>query len=271
MNVKKLLACACASALALSLTIPAFAAGSPITNPNQTTFTGDVAANAGGTVSVRLRTGSTKLYVNPYGASYKLENGEVMVGSEFDPDTDLVIVEGSTAAGFFSDTAVIENNSESALKVAVTLTTTTKGTTKVVTSSTASATDNTLYGNFEITSATLSTGRTKVTGSSGKVDMDGVSIVTPNWSDTNKKILAIPSGGASAGTAGNPSSTTAGDEYVLAAAQRNEDIASGTVTITPGYAAYRLTGSAVIGSSANTWNNNDLADVAVSFKFTPST
>ncbi len=272
MNMKKLLAGICTGALAISLAVPAFAAN--VTNPNSTTFTGDVASNAGGTVSVSVRAASTKLYVNPYGVSYDLPYGEVKTAAaDFDVDEDLVIAQGSTAAGFFSDVALIENNSTSALKVGVTLTTTEKGAVKVVASAPAggTASDNTLYGNFEITSATLSTGTAQVSKADGsKEEKTGVSIVTPNWADTNKKTFAIPAGGGTAGTAGSASVMPAANQYTLAAATSTTDSMTNVTTVTPAYAAYRLTGTALIGTTNNAWPEADVADVVVALTFTPA-
>lgn len=272
MNLKKFLAGVCTGALVLSLTIPAFA--SNITNPNSTTFTGDVANSAGGTVSVRVRSASTKLYVNPYGVSYNLPYGEVKTASaDFDVDEDLVITQGSTAAGFFSDVALIENNSTSALKVGVILTTTEKGAVKVVAADPgATAAANTLFGNFEITSAAVSTGTVEVSKADGtKENKTGVTIVTPDWSDTNKKTVAIPAGSGSAGTAGTPSTPiAAAQQYTLAAATSTTDPVTQAVTVTPSYAAYRLTGTALIGTTNNAWPNADVADVVVALTFTPA-
>lgn len=269
MNGKRMLAGLCAGAMALSLS--AFAA--PIDNPNKTTFEGAVAT---GTISVKVRAGKTNLYVNPYGVSYNLGNGEIKNDPDaaFAKETDLVVVEGATAAGFFSDTALIENNSDAALKVGVTLTTTVKtgSTVKVVGTTPASApVDNTMYGNYEITSAALSTGTAEVSKADNtKVEMAGVSIVTPNWNDTNKKTFAIPAGGATAGTAGSPSTSPDAQNYVLPKATSTTDPDSGVTTVTPSYAAFRLTGSAVKGSGATDWEDSDLVDVAVAFTFTPA-
>lgn len=277
MKLKKFLAGVCTGALALSLAVPAFA--SNITNDNSTTFTGAAASTAGGTVSVRVRTASTKLYVNPYGVSYDLPYGEVKTaGAAFNVDEDLVITQGNTAAGFFSDTALIENNSTSALKVGATLTTTDKAGVKFVGAAPAGGTaaDNTLYGNFEITSATVSTGAVKVSDASGNLGSTataGVTIVTPNWADTNKKTFAIPAGAAGAGGsagAGTPGTMPAAQQYTLAAATSTTDPVTQAVTVTPSYAAYRLTGTALIGTTNNLWPTADVADVVVALTFTPA-
>lgn len=272
MNMKKFLASACAGALAISMAVPAMAAN--VTNPNSTTFSGALADAAGGTVSVRVRAASTKLYVNPYGVSYDLPYGEVKTAAaDFNVDEDLVITQGTTAAGFFSDVALIENNSTAALNVGVTLTTTEKGAVKVVASAPAggTASDNTLYGNFEIASAAATTGTVDVSKADGtKESKTGVSIVTPNWADTNKKTLAIPAGSGTAGTAGSASTMPAAQQYTLAGATSTTDSISGTTTVTPSYAAYRLSGTALIGTTNNAWANADVADVVVALTFTPA-
>lgn len=266
MNTKKMLASVCAGAMALSLTVPAFAAPTdPITNDAAVTFSG---APATGEIAVVMQTGATNLYVNPYGLPYMLGNGEVMAGSTFDKDTDLAIAEAPTSNGFFSDTAVIQNNGETALAVKVSMTTTEKGAVKVVaTAPTGSVADHTLNGNLEIAPATVVTGTAKVTGASGKVDMADVKIVTPDWDD--KETVAIPAGSGTAGSAGTPSAV-ADTGVVLPAATSSLDAASGQMVTTPGYVAYRLAGSAYL-KSATDWEEQDVADVAVAFTFAPAT
>lgn len=276
MNMKKFLASACAGAMALSLAVPAFA--SNVSNPNKTDFTGAIADNTTGTVSVSLRANAaTKLYVNPYGVSYDLPYGEVKTaGADFDVDKDLVIAQGTSAAGFFSDVAVIENKSTSALTVGYTLTTTEKGAVKVVAAAPGSTpTANTLYGSFEITSATMSTGTAEVTKADGttKEEKTGVTIITPDWSATAKKSMPIPAGGGTAGTAGTATSSTPAQNYTLAAATSTTDPMTQAVTITPAYAAYRLTGTAVSGEASGAtipWAQADVANVTVAFTFTPA-
>lgn len=268
MKMKKFLAGVCTGALALSLSAPAFAGN--ISNPNQTTFNGN--ATISGTVSVKVLAGSTNLYINPYGVAYKLDNGEVFTtvgATTFDKTKDFAIAEAETSAGFFSDTVAIQNNSSKDLKVGVSMTTTEKtgSAVKFVAAAPGSApADNTMWGNFEITSATVETGTAKVTKTVGqdKVEETGVNIITPDW--TASKTIAIPAGSGTAGTAGNPSAVT-DTTFVLPKAEVTEGM--GGSTTTPGYAAYRLTGSVAIGTTNNVWPVADLADVDVAFTFLP--
>lgn len=276
---KKLLSCVCAGAMALSMAVPAFATA--ITNSTATDFTGKPAE---GDIAVVMQTGKSNLYVNPYGLPYTLGFGEVLAGSAFDADTDIAIKEPDTASeGFFSDTAVIQNNGEVALDVSVSMTTTEKGTLVFVADSTkvptaGSITKQVMYGELEITTATLATGTATVTGASGKVEQSGVPIVTPDWA--GKKTVAIPAGAAGAtatpltGTAGKGAASAAADTGVTLAAATTTS-AGGIETTTPGFVAYRLAGTAVpadsdgSGGAGAAWTSTDVADVNVAFTFTP--
>lgn len=281
---KKLLSCVCAGAMALALAVPAFAASSPIANSTATDFTGKPAE---GEIAVVMQTGKSNLYVNPYGLPYTLGFGEVLAGSEFDADTDIAIKEPDTATeGFFSDTAVIQNNGEIALDVSVSMTTTEKGALVFVADSTkvpgaGTLTKQCMYGELEITTATLETGTATVTGASGKVEQAGVPIVTPDWA--GKKTVAIPAGAAGAdaspltATIGKGAASAAADTgVVLPAAAEVEDEATGTSVTVPGFVAYRLAGTAVPAdkeaspaTAPAAWTDADVADVNVAFTFTP--
>lgn len=242
MKLKKFLAGVCTGALALSLAIPAFATTpAALTNPTKTEFEGDTGANL--TVSVSVKASQTpKLYVNPYGMSYT--PADITIG-------DIVIKGSSTAAGFFSDTALIENKSTSQFGVKVTLTTKSAANVAIVaTEPVTDPTDNTMFGHFEIADATLTDGT-----------------VTPDW--TAAKQVVIPAiSAASGGTAGTATSTTY-TRYILDAGTETPDAMSGGTKITPAYAAFRLTGKSYVGTTGNVWNDNDLVDVAVAFSFIP--
>lgn len=256
MNLKKFLAGAFAGALALSLTVPAFA----MSNPTETVFTG---ATAPLTVSVSVKKVATpKLYVNPYGMSYSPADSQVLAGASL-ASGDMVIEESPTSAGFYSDTAVIENNSTAALGVKVTLKSEspspsggTASTAVVVAGATAPSAPsvNTLWGHFEIADATAVSGTVNT--------VDDVITVTPDWTSAKRVVIPACAAGA-AGTA-----TTTDTTYTLAAATESTDM-SGTTTTTPGYAAFRLTGNAYMGSSG-TWDATDLINVTVAFTFTPA-
>lgn len=260
MNMKKFLAGAFAGALALSLSVPAFA--SAMTNPTETLFSG---AAAPLTVSVSVKkVAAPKLYVNPYGMSYSPADSQVLASASLAAG-DMVIEEAPTSAGFYSDTAVLENNSTAALGVKVTLKSespspaggTASTAVVVATEPAANAAPavNTLFGHFEIADATA------VTGSVNNVT--GVITVTPDW--TSAKQVVIPA--CSAGGAGT--ATTNDTTYTLAAATESTDM-SGNTTTTPGYAAFRLTGNAYVGTAGNSWAATDLINVTVAFTFTPA-
>lgn len=289
MNTKKMLAGVCAGAMALSLTAPAFAAD--IGNGASVDFTGKA---ADGEIAVVMQTGKSNLYVNPYGLPYALGNGEVLSGDTFDKTKDLAIQEPSTATeGFFSDTAVIQNNSDIDLDVKVSMTTTEKGDLAFVAAqnkvpTAGSLTKQFMYGNLEIATATLETGKAKVTTTAAqagppavdavKTEVEDVQIVTPDWD--NKQTVAIPAGAAGAaadpltGTAGKGATSAAADTNIVLAAADTTTDSFGTSTTTPGFVAYRLAGTAVpadkdSGSGVPAWADTDVADVTVAFTFTP--
>ncbi len=280
---KKLLSCVCAGVMVLSLAAPAFATA--ISNSASVDFTGKAAE---GEIAVVMQTGKSNLYVNPYGLPYTLGYGEVFVsgGTTFDKTQDIAIKEPDTATeGFFSDTAVIQNNSNIALSVNVTMTTTEKGKAKVVLEAAKPTAGNVtaqyMYGNLEIAPATLATGTATVTktaasGSTPAVmeEQTGVTVVTPNWAA--KKTVAIPAGSNTAGTAGTPSTITDTDIDLPAAAEV-EDEATGTSSTVPGVVAYRLAGTTIPMDKESSsglddvapWDEGDVADVTVAFTFTP--
>ena len=279
---KKLLSCVCAGAMALSLAVPAFA--SAISNGASVDFTGKPAE---GEIAVVMQTGKSNLYVNPYGLPYVLGYGEVYAtagATTFDKTKDIAIKEPDTASeGFFSDTAVIQNNGEIALSVNVTMTTTEKGKAKVVLEASKPTVGNVtaqyMYGNLEIAPATMATGTATVTktaanGSTPAVmeEQTGVTVVTPNWA--GKKTVAIPAGSGTAGQPGTPS-TVADTQIDLPAATTTSE--GGISTTTPGVVAYRLAGttipmdkeSAASADDVTPWADTDVADVTVAFTFTP--
>lgn len=293
MNTKKMLAGVCAGAMALSLTAPAFAAD--IDNGASVDFTGKP---ADGEIAVVMQTGGRNLYVNPYGLPYTLGYGEVFVsgGNTFDKTTDLAIKEPSTVTnGFFSDTAVIQNNGDVALDVKVSMTTTEKNNLVFVAAQNQVPTAGTLtkqfmYGNLEIATATLETGKAKVTTTAAqagppavdavKTEVDGVQIVIPDWD--NRQTVAIPAGAAGAaadpltGTAGKGAASAAENTNVVLAASETTTDSLGTSTTTPGFVAYRLAGTTVpadkeasAGAGISAWDSDDVADVTVAFTFTP--
>lgn len=292
---KKFLSCVCAGAMALSLAAPAFAASNPIANGASVDFTGQP---ADGEIAVVMQTGSTKLYVNPYGLPFVLGYGEVSIsgGATFDKTKDLAIKEPETASeGFFSDTAVIQNNGAIDLDVKVSMTTTEKGDLVFVAAASdvtaGNITKQVMYGNLEIATATLSTGTAKVTTTAAqagppavdavKSEMDGVQIVTPDWA--NKQTVVIPAGAAGAdstdvftATAGKGAASAVTNTNVVLAASETVTDSLGTSTTTPGFVAYRLAGTAVpadkeTGSNTSpaAWTDADVADVNVAFTFTP--
>lgn len=251
MKLQKILAGICTGALALSLSIPAFAAG--VTNDTETTFSGSTLSGGTVAVTVPTATGTNKLYVNPYGMPYTLTDGTFQIApapSDGGSATNGTIKETTTTAGFFSNTAVIKNESTAKLKVSVTMTTTEAGAVKVVATDPTGTppADNTLFGNFEIANATL-TGTT----------------LTPNW--TGAKQVVIPAGSGTASTAGT--STTTDTQFSIPAATSTMN--QGVTTITASYAVFRLTGKAFIGSTNNSWDDADLATVVVAFSFEPDT
>ena len=290
---KKLLSCACAGVMALSLAAPAFAAGTAISNGASVNFTGKPAE---GEIAVVMQTGKKNLYVNPYGLPYTLGFGEVYTtagATTFDKTKDIAIKEPDTAfEGFFSDTAVIQNNGTIALNVQVSMTTTNQGDAMFIEEADLPAANarihQYMYGNLEIAPATISTGTAKVTktAASGGTpavmeEQTGVTIVTPTW--TAKKTVAIPAGKDDGtdpdNTAAGTPSTVADTDIDLPAAQTVEDADTGLSSTVPGVVAYRLAGTTVpadavpTGATAGTpvavWKDVDFANVTVAFTFTP--
>lgn len=272
MKLKKLLALLCVCVLALSLAVPAFAADDDATsgnirNPLENPFEGADPNDGSLTVSVAVLPGANKLYVNPYGLPYTVPD---RTGVDIDGEAGSAvakIVEGTTTAGWFSTTSLLQNNSDSNLKVKVTMTTTEKGGVKVVEvpvggSAPTNVQDNTLYGYLEINTAAYD--QTKGT-------------ITPTW--TGAKKVPVPAGSGTAGQAGTPvkdvdptDGTTPG--FTLNKATTTE--IKGEMVTTPTYAAFRIRGSAVMpASGSNTgasngdigWAKADLADVLVAFSF----
>ena len=247
MNMRKLLAGICTGALVISLAVPAFA--DDLANPTKTEFTGDTGANL--TVSVSVKAAAApKLYVNPYGMAYTPADITISGGS----GDNIVIKETPTSAGFFSDTALIENKSTSSFGVKVTLTTESEGSVAIVAADPGATppTVNTMYGHFEIADATFASGT-----------------VTPDW--TTKKQVVIPATSAASGGTNGTATSTGDTGYTLNAASSTTDSMSGTTTVTPAYAAFRLTGNSYVGSTAGTtWADTDLVNVSVAFTFTPA-
>lgn len=262
MNMKKLLAVLCACALVFALAIPAFAEATPgelYPNGTKVDFEGTM-PDEDITVSVSVLTALTKLYVNPYGLPYKIADGKIgnaPTGEQ--EDTRDTIKEGTVTDGWFSNTAAIKNDSDANLSVKVTLTTTTKGNVKVVTTDPTgtSPAENTLYGNFQIAAAKYAS-----------------KTITPGTFKADYNVV-IPEGSGTPGVAGTPyeQDTT----FILNKA--GTDVEQGQTISVPTYAAFRLRGVAVIGSgsgdasdsNASGWDKADLADVSVAFSFAPST
>lgn len=274
--MKKIIAGVCAGALSLSLAVPAFA--SNMTNDNSVTFSGVDAKTAlasTATVSVKLRKTGNNLYINPYGVSYDLGKIEVKDSSSaaFDTTKDVVLDSGSSAYGFFTDTMVIQNNSESKLGVSVTLTTGAYGSNNVEVTETKPTTAqsyNLIYGHFEIAPVTVTTGSETVAtdGAGAKGTVSGVTVLTPKWDDAAaKKDIVIPEG-YSQSQAGTPKTADTG--FVIDKATSKTDM-SGNKTTTPAYAVCRLAGDAILAQDTDSWPTADTVDVTVALKFTPVT
>lgn len=275
MKLKKTLAVLCAGALMFALAVPTFAADATngsIQNGTEIVFTGALADE--NKVSVSVLTALKKLYVNPYGLPYSIENGTVMIPNpDFDdtqpedednpkmkPSGD-TIQEGSTTSGWFSNTAAIRNESTTALDISVTMRTTEQGNVKVAASETTNPADNTLYGKFEIVTATYDT-KTKL-------------IKPGDWASAES--LAIPAGSGTAGQPGTPTKQNVPNDFFLPGAVAGTDDL-GKPTLAPAYVAFRLRGFAVFGSNSaaaaggvDTWGEGDVANVSVAFSFSPTT
>lgn len=260
MNSKKLLAVLCACVMVFSLAVPAFAEASPgqiVKNGTQIEFEGSL-PDGNTTVSVSVLAGITKLYVNPYGLPYTIADTKIGPEPDSGEDTRDKIKEGTTTNGWFSTTAAIKNESTTALEVSVTMTTTEKGNVDVVSPTDGedesfAPTKNSLYGYFEIVTATY--------------DAETKTITPGNWDSA--ETVPIPE------DSGVPSDPEYTEYDINGAISRNVD---GVPTIIPSYAAFRLRGSAVIGSGsggasggdASGWLDTDLADVTVAFSFAPA-
>lgn len=266
MKLKKVLAVLCVCALAFSLTVPAFAGPNPTPTPTAVPIDNEASINLGGTfpdsdltVAVSVLYAMRKLYVNPYGLPYNISNTTLQDGSE--------IYEETVSAGWFSNTAVIKNNSTSELPVKVTITTTpgedSTGTVKVVPYTVGTATDpaidpdgatinpnfNCLYGAFQIADAE---------------DEDGV--ITPDWSaDGNLAQVAIPD-------SDNQIYTPQNANFSVVAAEEGQGEFAGTTI--PGYAAFRVRGGAATktagvsgGDLDSIWPETEVIDMTIAFTF----
>lgn len=255
MKLKKILAVLCFCALAVSLAVPVFAApGDPIENGASIDYEGAF-PDEDLTVAVSVLYAMKKLYVNPYGLPYTIQKTSLMDNSG--QTTGEKIQEGTVTDGWFSNTAVIKNNSTTSLGVSVTISTDAHGAAKVVDDADDAALNpqfNCLYGDFQITKATLVSG-----------------VITPTDWDTNMKTVAIPS-------TDNPIAAAQPTGFTLDGAQEGTGMQAGTTI--PAYAAFRIRGHAVIcsadatgsdataGSTANVWPEDDVVDMTVAFSFT---
>lgn len=256
MKLKKVLAVLCVCALAVSLAVPVFAASDTPADASIDYEGGFPDSDLEVAVSVLFA--MKKLYVNPYGLPYNIKN------TTLNDEDSSEIYEETVSDGWFSNTAVIKNLAPKALPVSVTIKTTEKGDARVV----ASANDasnypayNCLYGNFQITKA---------------INEDGV--ITPtDWvlntgatDETNHmKQVAIPATGAPV--------TLQDTQFEVDEAKEGEGANEGLMM--PGFAAFRIRGSAVIrtadGTSGNIgeWDDGsnggdgDVVDMTVAFTF----
>lgn len=256
MNKKKLLAVLCTCALLFALAVPAFASGA-MTNGTETVFEGaDTENDPNLTVSVSVLKGANKLYVNPYGLPYTIKNGTAQDAGG--TATGESIKEGVTTDGWFSTTSVIKNETETALKVSVTMKSEEKtANVKVVTGKTAAnPAFNCLWGNLQIAPAEYNS---------------STKLITPDWD--SKEEVSVP-------TADNPITDPADTHFTLAGGTPGEDNLGQPITV-PAYAAFRIRGGAKLGSasasggdasdgSASGWGKNDLVDVTVAFSFEPA-
>lgn len=290
MKLKKLLAVLSVCALIFALAVPVFASNASsgeIENPLENKFEGqDPNRDPSLTVSVAVLKGANKLYVNPYGLPYTIPAGTIYKADGITPSGD-TIVEGTTTAGWFSTTSLIQNNSENDLKVKVTMTTTEKGGVKVIAPDdaaidnfdTTAPDSNTLYGYLEITTATRA--------DDGKITPDWKA-ATGGTDHANLRVVPVPAGSHTAGQAGTPAKdvvpdTRAGSSngpigFTLNKAGSKFDDATNAMVPVPSYAAFRIRGTAVLGAgsasggnasdgNASGWLNTDLADVVVAFSF----
>lgn len=259
MKLKNLIAVLCVCAMVFALAVPVFAdeaTNGNIGNSTKTDFEGTPVPDPDNlTVSVQVLTALTKLYVNPYGLPYTIKDGKIGTApEEGQEDTRDSIKEGMTTDGWFSHTAIIKNESDGELHVIVTMTTTEQGDVKVVSYATGSGEnfeprENSLYGKLEIVSAYY--------------DYDTNAITPRAWDGTYT--VEVPVGSGQPGVAGTP--VKKDTNFILNAAESAD---------APQYAAFRIRGSAVIGSDTSAadgdvWPNADVADVSVAFSFKPTT
>lgn len=261
MNVKKLLAVLCACALFFALAVPAFAASSTaVTNSASIDLDGTYAPDDDLEVAVSVLYAMKKLYVNPYSLPYSIKNTTLTTDGTTASEDGESIKEETTTDGWFSNTAVIKNNSTGALHVSVTITTEAQGAARVVASKADAAhypQYNCLYGNFQITTASLVSG-----------------VITPSdWDATatgNMKEVPIPD-------TANPNTAAQDTQFILAGGQEGTGVNAGTIV--PTYAAFRIRGGAVIcaqdatgsdatlGSIANVWDQGDVVHMKIAFSF----
>lgn len=269
MNVKKLLVVLCALTLVFALAIPVFA--NAIANGTQTVFEGSTTDDL--TVSVSVLKGNDKLYVNPYGLPYSIQNTVAQKpvkgdsGVEWE-DADETIVEGTTTNGWFSTTSALKNESLTPLKVSVTMkselsTGASAARVKILDASTEEVTEhedkifNCLWGNLELAGASYDTGK---------------KLLTPDWDGENTDVVTV----------GVPklNETVADDTaFVLDGADPDAVDNNGRPWTAPGYAAFRIRGSAKIADADEAtpgetpiteWKDTDLVDVTVAFSFQPA-
>lgn len=216
---KKLLASICAGALTLALAVPALAAME--TEFNATTTIPD----GTGTVSVTVPAENGSLYISLDGAPYALKDATVGDYS----------VKGDTVTdGFFSDTGLIVNKSETELDVKVAMTATTGG-------------NVTLTG-------TAGSGKLDLAGSLyvAEVEVDGTT-VTPDWDNAEDITIAATVAATAAGTL--PAAVT-------------DDMG----TTTNGILAYRLAGDVDVADDySDDFAGSDSLAVTVVFTLTPAT
>lgn len=264
MKLKKILAVLCVCALAFSLAIPAFAA-TGIENDASLTLEGSTTNDPDNlTIAVSVLYAMKKLYVNPYGLPYTIKTTALKEGPDDSAtNTNLTIQEETVTAGWFSNTAVIRNNSLTPLKVSVTISTEVHGAARVVENKADAdnyKSNNCVYGTFQITQA-------KAAGS----------VITPtDWKEdttgdgTNGHMKEV-----SIRATGDPNTGAQDTRFTVAAATPPTGIQTEN---TPAYAAFRIRGGAVIcsedsaadataSSIANVWPDEDVVDMTVAFSF----
>ena len=275
MKLKKLLAVLCVCAMVFALVLPVFAAdddddatSGSIKNPLENDFVGSN-PDSSLTVSVAVLKGDNKLYVNPYGLPYTIPDKKVALDQKpiDESEEKADIKEGTTTAGWFSTTSLVQNRSNGALKVSVTMTTTEHGDVKVVkvgpgdtVPTSATVSNNTLYGELRLAKATY--------------DADNGTI-TPDWTAATGDMVTIPvpAGADTPNQKGTPDVTSVLDVgFTLDAAGTRYDPSTQTDVTSPSYAAFQIRGNAVMAPGASSgdigsWDKADLADVTVAFSF----